>query len=187
MFELTGTVSVLFSVLLSATIGWQAAQGIFPFGLKGTGWDKGKKVRALSKESNLDLGASAAMNCMTIIWNIYIIISICYDLGRFRLTAILYITLVIIAFLLGWHHKALIEIIKRQRAEKKAAAKQAKANPHAASASKLLKDDDRTTDRTIAAGERNEFSDDSFFNADGSLNMNADDASDDIAFGSLSK
>ena len=60
-------------------------------------------------------------------------------------------------------------------------------NPHAASASKLLKDDDRTTDRTIAAGERNEFSDDSFFNADGSLNMNADDASDDIAFGSLSK
>ena len=173
MFELTGTVSVLFSVLLSATIGWQAAQGIFPFGLKGTGWDKGKKVRALSKESNLDLGASAAMN-----W---------YDLGRFRLTAILYITLVIIAFLLGWHHKALIEIIKRQRAEKKAAAKQAKANPHAASASRLLKDDDRAANRTIAAGERNESSDDSFFNADGSLNMNADDASDDIIFSSLAK
>lgn len=165
MFELTGTVSVIFSVLLSATIGWQASQRIFPFGLKGTGLDKSKKVRSLTKDSAVDLGASAAMNCMTIIWNCYIILSIWFDLGRFTLTAILYLMLVIIAFLLGWHHKALIEIIKRQKAEQKAlrAADKGKNHKLMAPADIIVSKADKTADRTIEMPAR-ESDDDEYDN-----------------------
>lgn len=156
MFELTGTVSVIFSVLLSATIGWQASQHIFPFGLKGTGLDKSKKVRNLTKDSAVDLGASAAMNCMTIIWNCYIIISIWFDLGRHTLTAILYLMLVIVAFLLGWYHKALIEIIKRQKAEQKARVKADKSKQHnyVSPADMLVSKADKEADRSINLPER---------------------------------
>lgn len=169
MFELTGTVSVIFSVLLSATIGWQAAQRIFPFGLKGTGLDKSKKVRSLTKDST-DLTASAVMNCLTIIWNCYIIISIWFDLGRYTLTAILYLLLVIVALLLGWHHRALIEIIKRQSAERKAAAAEARRNRKnpVSPATTLVASADREPDRQLGMPPR-QSEEDSFFNADGSV------------------
>lgn len=170
MFELTGTVSVIFSVLLSATIGWQAAQRIFPFGLKGTGLDKSKKVRSLTKDSTVDLTASAVMNCLTIVWNCYIIISIWFDLGRYTLTAILYLILVVVALLLGWHHRALIEIIKRQSAERKAAAAEAKRNRKnpVAPATTLVDSADRESDRQLSLPPR-QSEEDSFFNADGSV------------------
>lgn len=97
-------VSVVFSIVLSAIIGWQVSQKVFLVGLSGS-------ASKLSKEK---ISSSAVMNLITTIWNCFMIIYIWIELGFFTLTAILYVLLIIVAFLIGLNHKQVSMLMKNK-------------------------------------------------------------------------
>lgn len=98
-------VSVVFSIVLSAIIGWQVSQKVFLIGLH----------RSADKLAREKVSSSAVMNLITTVWNCFMIIYIWIELGFFTLTAILYVLLIIVAFLIGLNHKQVSLLMSKNK------------------------------------------------------------------------